>query len=62
MTVINFFDSDKQSHWLNKIKNGDWGAAKYLYELLIELLHDKKPRITTGTALVVILIYGRRHI
>ena len=34
MRVINYFDSDRQSHWLNEIKGGDWGAAKFLYELL----------------------------
>ena len=34
MRVINYFDSDRQSHWLNEIKRGDWGAAGFLYELL----------------------------
>ena len=34
MRVINYFDSDRQSHWLNEIKRGDWGAAEFLYELL----------------------------
>ena len=34
MRVINYFDSDKQSHWLSEIKRGDWGAAGFLHELL----------------------------
>ena len=34
MKVINYFDSDRQSHWLNEIKKGDWGAARFLHELL----------------------------
>ncbi len=34
MKVINFFCSDRQSHWLNEIQKGDWGAAGFLYELL----------------------------
>ena len=34
MRVINYFDSDRQNHWLNEIKRGDWGAAVFLYELL----------------------------
>ena len=34
MRVINYFDSDRQSHWLNEVKRGDWGAAGFLYELL----------------------------
>ena len=34
MRVIDYFDSDRQSHWLNEIKRGDWRAAGFLYELL----------------------------
>lgn len=34
MRVINYFDSDRQSHWLSEIKRSDWGAAGFLYELL----------------------------
>ena len=34
MQVIDYFESDRQSHWLNEIKRGDWGAAGFLYELL----------------------------
>ncbi len=34
MRVINYFDSDRQSHWLNEVKRSDWGAAGFLYELL----------------------------
>ena len=34
MKVIDYFDSDRKEHWLHEIKRGDWGAARYLYELL----------------------------
>ena len=34
MRVINYFDSDRQGHWLNEIKRSDWKAAKFLFELL----------------------------
>ncbi len=34
MRVIDYFDSDRQRHWLNEIKRGDWRAAGYLHELL----------------------------
>lgn len=34
MKVINYFDSERQSYWLNEIKKGDWGTAGFLYELL----------------------------
>lgn len=41
MKVINYFDSDRQSHWLNEIQKGDWGAAGFLYELLSKgTFHD----------------------
>lgn len=34
MEILNFFDSDDQQHWLAEIRKGDWGAAKFLAELL----------------------------
>ncbi|MCI5650858.1 MAG: GNAT family N-acetyltransferase [Ruminococcus bromii] len=34
MQVINFFASDRQSHWLEEIKKSDWGAGAFLHELI----------------------------
>ena len=34
MKVINYFDSDRQYHWLEEIKQSDWGAGQFLYKLL----------------------------
>ena len=34
MRVLNYFDSDRQSHWLNEMKRSDWRAATFLCELL----------------------------
>lgn len=34
MKVINFFDSDRQSHWLDEIKKSKWDAAVLLCEML----------------------------
>lgn len=34
MEIINYFDSSDQPHWLSEIRRSDWGAAKYLAELL----------------------------
>ena len=34
MNVINFFESDRQDHWLNEIAKSDWGAGAFLHELL----------------------------
>ena len=28
MKVINYFDSERQSYWLNEIKKGDWGVEQ----------------------------------
>ena len=34
MEVINYFESDRQNHWLEEIKRSDWGAGAFLYELI----------------------------
>ncbi len=34
MKVINYFNSDKQEHWLEEIQKCDWSAAGFLHELL----------------------------
>ena len=34
MKVINYFDSDNRYHWLEEIKQSDWGAGQFLYRLL----------------------------
>lgn len=65
MKVINYFDSDRQSHWLNEIKKGDWGAAGFLYELLSKgTFHDtvgdtsKVLLLTDGDSLVSFCTYA----
>ena len=34
MEVINFFDSDRQNHWLEEIKRSGWEAGALLHELI----------------------------
>ena len=34
MKIIEYFSTDNQEYWLSKIKESDWGAGQYLYELL----------------------------
>lgn len=34
MKIINYFTSTNQLHWLEQIGSSDWGAGKYLYQLL----------------------------
>ncbi len=36
MKIIEYFNSDRQVHWLSQIKKSDWGAGQYLYQLLDE--------------------------
>ena len=32
--VINYFDSDRQEHWLEEIGRSDWGAGAFLFDLI----------------------------
>ena len=34
MKIIEYFGADDKEYWLSKIKESDWGAGQYLYELL----------------------------
>ena len=34
MEVINFFDSDRQDHWLGELKRCDWKAGAFLHQLI----------------------------
>ncbi|MBQ7817682.1 MAG: GNAT family N-acetyltransferase [Oscillospiraceae bacterium] len=36
MRVINFFESDRQAHWLEEIGRSDWGAGAFLHSLIKE--------------------------
>ena len=36
MKVINYFESDKKEIWLEQLKNCEWGAGQFLYELLTQ--------------------------
>ncbi len=34
MQVINYFDSDRQAHWLEEIGRSDWRAGAFLSDLI----------------------------
>ena len=34
MRVIDYFDSDRQEHWLEEIGRSDWGAGAFLFDLI----------------------------
>lgn len=59
MKIINYFTSTNQPYWLEQIKNCDWGAGKYLHQLLkdnqLQQLVGEKTRLlmlTDGDDLV----------
>ena len=52
MKIIDFYTSDDKAHWLSEIKKSDWGAGKYLYELL----RDQKLKELCGEWTRVLLL------
>ena len=34
VNIIEYFSTDNKEYWLSKIKESDWGAGQFLYELL----------------------------
>ena len=67
MKVINFFDSDRQDHWLEEIKRSDWGAGAFLHQLLSNgtffdaVGEDSKVLLLTdGDELISFCTYARK--
>ena len=59
MKIIDFYASDDKAHWLSEIKKSDWGAGKYIYELL----RDQKLKELCGEwAKVLLLVDDERLI
>ena len=52
MRIVEFFSSDEKEHWIEKMSNCDWGAGKWLSELLL----DKKLQETVGEGCLVPMI------
>ena len=34
MQVVNYFESNRQAHWLEEIKRSDWSAGAFLFDLI----------------------------
>ena len=34
MNIIEYYNAENKEYWLSKIKESDWGAGQFLYELL----------------------------
>ena len=67
MKVINYFESDRQQHWLEEIKQSDWSAGAFLFKLLSNgIFFDavgKKSRVlllTEGEDLVSFCTYAEK--
>ena len=59
MKIIEYFTTENKEHWLNEIGKSDWGAGKYLYQLL----RDNNLKSLVGeTALVPMLVDGDKLI
>lgn len=55
MKIIEYFSTENKEFWLAKIKESDWGAGQFLYELL----RDQKLKPFVGeTTKVLMLVDG----
>lgn len=52
MQVIEYFSCDRQEYWLRQIGKSDWGAGKYLHELL----RDNKLKSLVGENAKVMML------
>ncbi|MDO5573520.1 MAG: GNAT family N-acetyltransferase [bacterium] len=52
MEIINYYDTDNQAYWLEKIKESDWGAGQMLYEYI----NDKKLKSLVGEKTKVLML------
>ena len=59
MKIIDFYASDDKAHWLSEIKKSDWGAGKYLCELL---RNQELKELCGETTKVLLLIDDERLI
>lgn len=55
MKIIDFYASDNKDYWLTQIQKSDWGAGKYLYELLA----DQKLKELCGESTKVLLLVDK---
>ncbi len=59
MRIIEYFTTENKEYWLNEMEKSDWGAGKYLYQLL----RDNRLKSLVGeTALVPMLVDGDKLI
>lgn len=57
MKIIEYFTSNDKAHWLEEIAKADWGAAKFLHQLLSE---GKLKKTIGDSALIPLLTDGEK--
>lgn len=57
MKIIEYFTANDKAHWLEEIAKADWGAAKFLHQLLSE---GKLKETVGDSALVPLLTDGEK--
>lgn len=59
MEIIEYFSTENQEHWLSEIGRSDWGAGRFLHQLLAE---NRLKEMVGETALVPMLVDGEKLI
>lgn len=57
MKIIEYFSTDNKEYWLSKIKESDWGAGQYLYQLIKT---QKLKQFIGENAKVLLLVDGEK--
>lgn len=67
MTIIDYFHSDRQTHWLKQLGTCQWDAGKLLYSMLLEgkleQMTGKDPKVlllVEGDALISFCTYAKK--
>ncbi len=57
MKIIEYFSTDNKEHWLLQLKECEWGAGKYLHQLLVE---GRLKQLVGETSKVLMLVDGEK--
>lgn len=52
MEIIDYFETDEKEYWLSQLQKSDWGAGKYLHELIVK----KKLKELCGKSTKVLML------
>lgn len=57
MKIIEYFSTDDKEHWLSQLKECEWGAGKYLHQLLVE---ERLKQLVGENCQVLMLVDGEK--